>query len=392
MVALLSLLFCFYGNAEVTSPGLELVLTQPVETDFSHIDLRSSQEVWLELIDAAKKRIDFSELYIHGKDGEPLDKILEHLDQAARRGVKIRMLVDQSMLRASNPATLDRLRKIKNLQLRLMDFGKVSEGGILHAKYFVVDKSLAFLGSQNFDWRSLKHVHETGVKIFDAALARQLQDIFDYDWAAWDLLTEKKKVLPQPYRVSKKTLAKKNLLLASPEGYLPPGVPSSERELPRLLAEAKEEICVQLLEYSPLNRDKTFYPVIDNALRSAQARGVKIKLVVSHWNTAKPAVDHLKSLSLLPGVEVRILKIPEAKEGFIPFARVNHSKFMVIDKGIAWIGTSNWSGGYLDKSRNVELVVRDVAMAKRLKGVHDQLWNAAGAIELDAEYSLPRKE
>jgi phosphatidylserine/phosphatidylglycerophosphate/cardiolipin synthase-like enzyme len=198
MFVFLSLLISFSLRAEITSPGLELVITQPVETKLSPLDIRASLDVWLELIDSAKKRLDFSELYINGKDGEPLDKILEHLDQAARRGVKIRIIVDQSMLRASNPTTMDRLKKMKDLQLRQMDFGKVSTGGILHAKYFVVDRRMAFLGSQNFDWRSLKHVHETGVKIFDNAIAKQLQDIFDYDWAAWSLIAEKKKVQSQP--------------------------------------------------------------------------------------------------------------------------------------------------------------------------------------------------
>lgn len=58
----------------------------------------------------------------------------------------------------------------------------------------------------------------------------------------------------------------------------------SETELPRLLAQAKREVRVQLLDYAPLSYgpDKTrpYYAVIDNAIRSAAARGVSIKLMV----------------------------------------------------------------------------------------------------------------
>ena len=37
---------------------------------------------------------------------------------------------------------------------RLFDVGK-AWGGVLHAKYFLVDDDGLYLGSQNFDWRAL---------------------------------------------------------------------------------------------------------------------------------------------------------------------------------------------------------------------------------------------
>ncbi|RYF64662.1 MAG: phospholipase, partial [Cytophagaceae bacterium] len=74
--------------------------------------------------------------------------------------------------------------------------------------------------------------------------------------------------------------------------------------------------------------------------------------------------------------------------------RVNHSKFMTIDSKIAWIGTSNWSGGYLDSSRNLEIVLRAPSMATRLNEIHEQLWAApyTHAVELMKEYPKPVKD
>lgn len=44
----------------------------------------------------------------------------------------------------------------------------------------------------------------------------------------------------------------------------------------------------------------------------------------------------------------------------IPFARVNHNKYMVTDK-VAYIGTSNWSGDYFIDTAGVGLVMADPA-------------------------------
>ncbi|VTP60228.1 nuclease NucT [Serratia rubidaea] len=108
--------------------------------------------------------------------------------------------------------------------------------------------------------------------------------------------------------------------------------------------------------------------MIDNALRSAAARGVQVELMVADWNTKKPEIDYLKSLALLPNVQLKVVTIPVADGGFIPYARVIHSKIMTIDERLAWVGTSNWSGGYLDNSRNLELVLNNEALAARLDG------------------------
>lgn len=384
-------LFGATANAAFSVPGFELVVTDPVETKLQNEDLRNPTEVWLELIDGAKKRLDFGQMYASGKVGEPLDQVLERLEAAGDRGVKIRFLVEEKMMRASVPETLERLKKIKNLELRSLEFGKISEGGIIHAKFIVVDGGeRAFVGSQNFDWRALKHIHETGLLVTDKKIARQVQSIFDHDWKAWATLKKGQKVKPTGHVSAKVSAKERAYLVSSPKAYNPKGVIDAEAELARLLGEAKTEVRIQLLDYYPLNRDKTFYPVIDNAIRAALSRKVKIKLMVSHWNTSKPGIDHLKSLALLPGMEIRVVTIPESKEGFIPFARVSHSKFMEIDQQTVWVGTSNWTGGYLDKTRSLELVVKDEKLARRLGELHEQMWSSAYSEPLNIQKDYPK--
>ena len=60
----------------------------------------------------------------------------------------------------------------------------------LHAKLMVVDKEQVFIGSANFDPRSLKLNTETGLLIRSEALAQQVHDAISVDFLsrnAWHL-------------------------------------------------------------------------------------------------------------------------------------------------------------------------------------------------------------
>ncbi|XLZ72988.1 phospholipase D-like domain-containing protein [Massilia sp. SR12] len=393
---------CFASaHAAFQVAGFELVQTAPVETTLKSDDLRGPIEVWSELFDNAKSEICIGQFYVASVPGAPFEKVIERLEAAGKRGVKIRFLIDKKGVSGlSEKATVERLRAIPNLEMRVLDVNQLTGNGIIHAKYLTVDRSIAFVGSQNFDWRAFTHIHETGLRITDAKVAGQVQAIFDQDWNAQAALAAGKTVAPVQAKgaaAASYAPAEGSFLVASPAAFNPLGVADSEAVLPALLADAKQEIRVSMLDYAPLSYGpggtRPFYAVVDNALRAAATRGVKVKLMVSNWNTEKPAINHLKSLAILPNVEIRIVTLPKASTGFIPFARVWHSKTMVIDGKLAWVGTSNWAGGYFDLSRNLEVVMRNEAMAKRLYAVQEQAWSSpyAQPIDINKDYPKPNK-
>jgi len=404
-----AMLACCFGSAHAAFQvqGFELVQTAPVETSLANADLRGSIEVWTELFDSAKNEICIGQFYVASVPGAPFEKVIERLEAAGKRGVKIRFLIDKKGVGGlSEKATVERLRAIPNLEMRVLDVNQLTGNGIIHAKYLTVDRKTAFVGSQNFDWRAFTHIHETGVRITDAKVAAQVQAVFDQDWNAQATLAAGKTVAPVqakaailaiPTTAAGTLPSDANFLVASPAAFNPAGVADSETVLPALLADARQEIRVTMLDYAPLSYGpggtRPFYGVLDNALRAAATRGVKVKLMVSHWNTEKPAIHHLKSLAMLPNVEVRIVTIPKASTGFIPFARVWHSKTMVIDGKLAWVGTSNWAGGYFDQSRNLEVVMRNDDMAKRLYALQEQAWSSpyAQPIDINKDYPKPGK-
>ena len=386
------------AHADFRIPGFELVQTAPVETTLANADLRDPVTVWCELFDQARGEIAIGQFYAAGRPGTPFEKVIERLEAAGKRGVKIRFLLDQKGVGLSEKATLERLKAIPNLELRILDYNKLTGNGIIHAKYLVVDRSVAFVGSQNFDWRSFTHIHETGLRVSDAAMVAQVQAIFEQDWQAQGQLAAGQAVAPlQAKSLAAPSLAQPAMLFASPAAYNPAGVVDSETGLPALLAEAKEEVRIQLLDYAPLSYGpkgtRPYYGVIDNAVRAAANRGVKIRLLVSNWNLESLPQAYLKSLAVLPNVEIRVATLPKASTGFIPYARVIHSKTMTIDGKLAWVGTSNWSGGYFDLSRNLEIVLRNEQMARRIAAVHEQIWTSqyAEALDITKQYPKPKK-
>lgn len=236
--------------AAFSIPGYELVYNAPQETTLQDNDLRHAAEVWQQMFDAARSHIDLAQFYVANEKGSLLDGVLARLRAAGERGVKIRFLMEEKGVGLSTQETLTALKAIPNLELRVIPFHRLT-GGIVHAKYLLVDGKEAFVGSQNFDWRALEQIQETGLRISDPQTVQQIQAIFDQDWQAQALLAESKPV-PKPARQAVASAPQGNYLVASPRDYNPSGVIDSQVALPRLLASAKSRIRVQVMDYAPL--------------------------------------------------------------------------------------------------------------------------------------------
>ncbi|MDE2512435.1 MAG: phospholipase [Elusimicrobia bacterium] len=379
------------ARAAVKVPGYELVYSYPVETTLKEPDMRRAIEVWPEMIKKARKTVDIEQFYVSPAAGDDaLEPTLKALDKAAKRGVKIRVILEKKFEKNSVDG-IARLKKMPHLQLRVAEWSALTGAGIIHAKFFIVDRNHAFVGSQNYDWRSLKHIHEMGLAIDDVPVAEKVQSVFDHDWA---MAASTGPATPDNAARPLADRSARAYLVASPWRFNPPGVGDSETELVTLIGEAKSEIVAQNLEYftQTFSRPPRFYGPIDNALRDAAMRGVKIKILVSHWGTEEPGVKALQSLAVMPGVEARVITIPEASTGPIPFARLTHAKYAIFDGKILWVGTSNWTGGYLDQSRNLEIVLKDPVMAARAAAVQKHLWDSpyAAPLEILKTYPKPR--
>lgn len=370
-------------------PAVELVETAPVETTLDHADIPEAADVWRAMIAGARRTIDLAEFYVASQPNSRLEPILDELLRAAARGVRVRLLVDDGFARHEG-ATLERLQATGKLQIRRFDM-HARAGGILHAKYFVVDGSDAYLGSQNFDWRSLTHIQELGVRLRSTVMAGWLDDVFETDWALAGGAPAETRVRGHAAKLPFAVDGAELTLVASPRGWLPD---ENSWELPRLVAlvdGAKKSVRVQVLTYQATARGK-YFDELESALRRAAARGVAVELLVADWCKRKGCIEGLQSLAALPHVAVKLVTIPPASGGFIPFARVIHAKYLVVDGERAWIGTSNWERDYFYESRNVGVIVAGGAIPARLERFFADDWQSAYAapVEVCGKYDPPR--
>ena len=380
------------SQAARAQPGIQrqtlmtrLVQSIPAETDLADPDLPFARDVWVEMLQAAKSHVEAAEFYVTSRPGSALEPVLAELERAGARGVKVRFLLSSKML-DQDPASVARIRRIPGAEVRSFDLAGVSKG-ILHAKYFVVDGAEAFLGSQNFDWRALEHIHELGVRTTDARLVSRLSELFAIDWRfAGD---HKLPFLPSAPPPGTPPAVE---LVASPPFLTPRDIRPAILGLVDLLGQAQTSIQVQLLTYSPISGQDSYWPVLDNALRAAAVRGVKVRLMVSDWVLGGRALPHLKALTLIPNLQVKVVSIPEAKEGHIPFSRTIHSKYLVVDGAQLALGTSNWEESYFTESRNLELIFRDSPLAAQAGRIFDRLWNSRYAFALDPAKTYEKRK
>lgn len=376
--------------------NFEIVESVPIETPFDNPDVRNAYEVWLEMINGAKKTLDIEQFYISTEPNEPLEDILQSVIEAGKRGVKVRVIADAGMYK-TYPQTLDMLGKQKNISVRLIDYRKIS-GGVQHSKYFIVDGREVFLGSQNFDWRALKHIFELGFKIIDEKAAKIYTDVFEIDWrlSSPDSNEAKNAVVKKKYSVPLQIIENSDTIVYYPTfssiNYIPDKNLWDETHLINLIDGAKKELFFHVLTYSPISRGREFYAALDNALRRAAVRGVKVHVFTSDWSKRKPAIDHLKSLAVIPNIEVKLSTIPEWSGGFIPFARVDHRKILIIDDSQCWMGSSNWEKSYFYSGRNIGVVVKNLKIVKKLKEIYLKSWNSEYSynVKPEIEYTPPK--
>lgn len=387
--------------ARPASPAIRLIETVPVETSLGNPDLTSAHEAWLELIRGAKASLDIEQFYVSRWPGEPLDDVLDAIGEAAGRGVRVRFVVDSRMHR-TYPVTIDSLGTVPGIETRVIPMRDIA-GGVQHAKFFIVDQETVVLGSQNFDWRALKHIHELGVAIRDERIAGAFAEVFEMDWNAADPdsaraaasvaaardAARRAAPVPVPYRVAVAPGDTASVWPSwSPAGWIPDTTLWDRDAIVRVIDGARSEIVVQLLKYGTRSYGTTD-STLDVALRRAAARGVRVKMVVSDWETDGDEMKACQALARVPGVEAKLSTIPPWSGGYIPFARVDHSKYMVADTSVVWVGTSNWEPGYWFGSRNIAVTIAHRGLARDARRVFEASWTAPGAapVSPDSTYA-----
>jgi phosphatidylserine/phosphatidylglycerophosphate/cardiolipin synthase-like enzyme len=391
-------------KAQNLSDDFLLVQSVPLETKLEESKLPRAYDVWMDMINNSSYSIDIEMFYFANQKDSPLEKVYDALKKAAGRGVKIRIIIDSSFYSRSDKSS-DELEGINNIEIRKIPVGNLTHG-IMHAKYFVVDRETLFVGSQNFDWRALIHIHEMGVKVKSKKLAATFGKIFELDWGY--CVSHDDSGLMQLGKSKAKVLNSKNILnistdyfgkislypAFSPYDLTPKKFSYEEKEIVKLINKTKSRLYIQIYSFSDKGgKGDDKFNSFEKAIKAAAKRGVDIRLILPDWAMKKSAVEFLKNLSLVKNVQIKISTIPEYSGGFISYARVEHCKYFISDNKTSFVSTSNWEYNYFYESRNASLVIKNKKVNSELEEVFMRDWSGpyTELIDLNKDYKPSKR-
>ncbi|XP_034738661.1 5'-3' exonuclease PLD3 isoform X3 [Etheostoma cragini] len=342
----------------------------------------SIADSWLHLLDKADSSVHIAAFYFTLRDRELSHSsdsqgrmVFEQLKQLESKGVELQIAVNAPQTSTQDTAEL----AATGAEVREVDLKAVT-GGIVHTKLWVVDQKHFYLGSANMDWRSLSQVKEVGLSVEDCScLAQDASRIFGVYWSIggaknaslppyWPARLSALSSSQNPLRLKFNGVPAQVYLSSSPPQISARGRSDDLATILSVIDDAQKFIYISVMDYLPLSQytePLRFWPAIDSALRAAAcARRVQVRLLVSCWKHSPAAMfPFLQSLLVLGrpqlrcDVDVKIFTVPSTAEQMkIPFARVNHAKYMVTDR-VLYIGTSNWSENYFTQTAGVGLVV-----------------------------------
>ncbi|XP_057204101.1 5'-3' exonuclease PLD3 isoform X1 [Triplophysa rosa] len=372
---------------------------------------QSIYEAWLNLISAAQSSLDIASFYwtltnrdtqTHEPTANQGEQILQELGRLSGK-VSVRVAVDTP----SETKPLDDILFLMNsgADVRMVNMRGLTTG-VLHTKFWIVDKKHIYIGSANMDWRSLTQVKELGAVVYDCGcLAEDLGKIFEAYW-----YLNQTKTVPAHWPSKYSTLYNKDTpmqmllngtyssvyLSSSPPSLCAEGRTPDLQSILSVIGDAQQFVYIAVMNYLPTmeySKSKRYWTDIDTQLRRvAYERKIRVRLLISCWESTNPIMfPFLRSLASLRennklDVQVKIFTVPSnPRQKGIPYARVNHNKYMVTDR-VAYIGTSNWSGDYFVNTAGSALLVNQTSAQTTSPTVQEQL-QAVFERDWDSSYS-----
>ena len=203
------------SGAAACSPVQQTLVQSIPKGDFEVGPVAGSiptHEAFIRLADAATKSLDFTAMYVDllGSDDRKVYNASEMLRFGAERGVEvfhalvraaerhvsIRLLLGTLNCPRHCPlqsAEVQQLLAYPSVEARVWDPRRWYDGGIMHLKLWHVDRTAAYIGSANPDWKSLAQVKEIGLLLNSSSTAKasataDLGRVFDVFWQ-WSQLS-----------------------------------------------------------------------------------------------------------------------------------------------------------------------------------------------------------
>ncbi len=436
LVLLLFVVSCAQFNPVAQAPEFSLPpssapLWQTVDGDGSenwHVLLNEglhALDVRLDAIDSATEQIDLQTFLWHFDLAGAL--VLDHLIKAADRGVRVRILVDDTFL-AREDTVLLALADHPEIEYRVFNPFQRRQGSIvtrqllniaefhrldhrMHNKSMIVDNRVAIIGGRNLANEYFGLHTDSNFRDLDVLLGgpvvRNASDSFDQYWNdRWSVPIEQlSHSLPEPLELEdirhytrgtsalhkdlpdRELTAKWQALRAQADGGetrllvdIPPeDNPASPDEAPiqvaeelaQLFAQAQREIIIITAYLIPT-------PVLESVVREALGRGVRIRILTNSISSNNHLVAHgayQTHVNTLLGIgvemhEVRIDARDRPRYMIEPVSSKRlalHAKALVFDDTRVFIGSANLDPRSLKLNTEMGLLIESEAFNQELR-------------------------
>jgi cardiolipin synthase A/B len=268
------------------------------------------------------------------------DPVLQDAVIAAhRRGVDVRVMLNPER-RDGKKENDECSGKLSSAGVRVMDSNP--EFDVTHEKSMVIDDSVAFVQSLNWETENLTSTRDYAIMTSHQHEVDEIIECFDSDW-------------------------NRAAFTAGDHSHLIWCIGNGRQRLGQLIDSAKHSLWVQNERYQD--------PVMIEHLVRAHSRGVKIRIMARppHKLKTEKLIEGVSGLRILQDIGVEIRKLKHFKL---------HAKLMLADDERAIIGSINLAPGIFDSRRELAIEVEDEPIVERLHKVLRQDWENSHPLDL----------
>ncbi len=339
----------------------------------------NAEDGFTALVDNARRELLFESYYIQKGVSE---KFVAALKNAARRGVKIKMLL-ADISSADRTLAVELVSEFPSVDVRYIDLRKNRWlYGSVHCKTVIADERYTSCGGTNYSFAGFFENRETSVIIDDKNFAHNMKTIFESDWLmsapgaifagvrspnAAAVLTADKENTAAP-AFSKPLPSDFLLLEAAPAELNNPYIHNLQPTLGYLIDRARSDIFMEMDYISDFGG-------VTAALERAMARGVSVKLIIEHrsyfdenplYQPARTSIERLAKI----GMDVRLFNLSPL--GKIYNRGMMHSKAAVIDGEWVFVGSANISKSGLLYSREAGVIFKNKNISAALLEIFEK--------------------
>lgn len=249
--------------------------------------------------------------------------LIEELKNANKRGIKIKLLLENKKV---NQPTVDFLRGIRNIEIKFDSLQKTT-----HNKIIIIDQNTILIGSTNWTEKSIGHANEANVVIKDKEVTEYFQEYFDRLWK-----DSSKDISPF-------------------KNFTGDIIPLIDRQyfdvVNKLMSKATQRILVMVYGFKLSDTGDTMGDTLANEMVKAKRRGVETTKVLLEKS------NFSKQLNKMNSATIQYFKENGVKARFGSKDIITHSKVVIIDDAVI-LGATNWSYSGLEKWHNTDILLR----------------------------------